>query len=128
LPKTLINAVPIVVQTEQRLEVPDLVPVDDDLMTHQIWKMEGKQHGLKVMTAFEERDVDWSSLSLSTPIYVYYRLKNGASGVQVAERLHELGFTNLFLTTGEAKQKFSGILFLKGVVGKGFFAKFSKDC
>ena len=58
------------------------------------------------MTAFEERDMNWSNLSLSTPIYGDYRLKNG--------------FTNLFLTTGEAKQKFSGVAFLKGIVGKRF--------
>ena len=116
-----------VAQLERNFEVPDLVLVDDDSMTHRIWKMEGKQQGLKVMTAFEERDVNWSNLSQSIPIYVDCRLKNGVSRVQVAERLHGLGFTNLFLTTGEAKQKFTGVSFLKGTVGKNFPVEFSKD-
>jgi len=124
LPKLLISAIPV--QREPQTETlkpetsPDLILIDDDPMTHRVWKIEARSQGLHLLARLREGEVEWDSIPKKTPVYVDYRLGNGVSGLEVAKQLHRKGFKQVFLCTGEPARKFSGTSFLKGVVGKGF--------
>jgi hypothetical protein len=53
-----------------------------------------------------------------TPIYIDQNLGNGTTGDQVSKKLHDEGFTTLYLATGYNAEDFTHLTWLKGIVGK----------
>jgi hypothetical protein len=45
-------------------------------------------------------------------------LSQNESGVEISKELFNLGFKNLYLTTGYESDQFSHVTWIKGVVGK----------
>ncbi|MBI3535822.1 MAG: hypothetical protein HY072_10110, partial [Deltaproteobacteria bacterium] len=54
----------------------------------------------------------------NTPIYVDVNLGNGISGEDVAKKICERGFKNIFLATGYEPGRYQHLSFLNGVVSK----------
>ena len=59
-----------------------------------------------------------SVLDLRTPVYVDAELGNGVDGAAQTRRIHDLGFTEVYLATGHDAARFAGLTNLRGVVGK----------
>ena len=49
-----------------------------------------------------------------------FQLGNGVSGIDVAKRVHALGFKQISITFGDQSIDLKEIPFVKGVLGKGF--------
>ena len=119
MPKFMIGAVPIsrlrgdqdfeereTLLPNERLSGLDLVLVDDDPMIRELWEFDAIQVGKKVIAVESFNDLDWNDIR-NIAIYVDKNLKDGASGFEVAKTLHKQGFQNIYITTGENKDKYS---------------------
>jgi len=53
-------------------------------------------------------------------IYVDVNLANNVRGEEVARRIHDLGFTDIYLATGYDADGFPPLPYIKAVVGKDF--------
>ncbi|MBI2604774.1 MAG: hypothetical protein HYW49_01715 [Deltaproteobacteria bacterium] len=58
------------------------------------------------------------SLDRATPIYVDVNLSGGDCGKAVSKRLHEMGFTELFLCTGMTAAEVGSLPWIKGIRDK----------
>jgi len=100
IPKGMAGFVPI--EIEKPKIKYDAILIDDDDLIHLTWQMLAKEKNKNIklfkteaefLTAAAEIDPD-------TSIYVDVHLANSVNGVEVARRLHELGFFSLHLATG----------------------------
>jgi hypothetical protein len=85
-------------------ETWDAVLLDDDVLVHMSWKMAAKMKG-KTLLPFDQLDALMAAVhrfDLKTPIYVDSNLGKSTplKGEEVLEKLHQLGFRDLYLTTG----------------------------
>lgn len=120
LPKFLVPSVPIHIEQEAPLfEKVDLILLDDDPVMHRLWKSQAKRFEKILLAFFQENGVPWDKIPRTTPIYIDYNLAGGVSGVDVALRLNDLGFENLYITTGSNVKEIDAPV-LKGVIGKEF--------
>lgn len=128
IPKNLAPHVPIRIVSEQAWlatqnsasPLADIVLIDDDELVHMSWRMTAKDRGIALAAFYSVEDFYGSKLSThrNLPIYVDVSLAQGVNGVEVARKLHDEGFHNLYLATGHAESRFSDLDFLKGVIGK----------
>jgi signal transduction histidine kinase len=96
------------------------VLIDDQKLTHQVWQMAAESVGRRILTAFDVNAIDENPVKPATPIFVDRHLAGDLRGEDVLRRLHERGFINLYLATGDeltADEK-AEISFVKGVIGK----------
>ena len=100
----------------------DCVLVDDDELVRLTWRMAAERAGVRLLTlpdaeALEQRI---GQLPKTIPIYIDVRLRGGRSGEQLARRLHDAGFTTLYLQTGydPSTVPAQSLHWLKGVIGK----------
>ncbi|MFA5161906.1 MAG: HAMP domain-containing sensor histidine kinase [Elusimicrobiales bacterium] len=131
IPKGLSALVPIsIVATEQKPVMPETqsatavgktaVLVDDDPLVHMTWKMAAKANGITLKT-YKNPDglmADYAMLDLAIPIYIDSELGDNVKGEDIAQTLHDKGFTNLFMETGHPPDKFARLTFLKNVQSK----------
>jgi signal transduction histidine kinase len=119
IPKTIANLVPIRVDVEAEQSLPDGVLIDDDSHTRTMWQAIAGQKGRRLLT-FEGSHAFFlaaARIPFETPIYVDRRL--GAElGDDVSRRVSELGFTEVWLTTGEIPDTLPPMPWLRGVRGK----------
>jgi len=78
----------------------DLVLIDDDVLIHGTWKMVAriKNHNLFCFRTVEE--FLEKQMPTSTPIYVDYHFHSGDNGIDLAKKLYQKGYKNLYITTG----------------------------
>lgn len=129
IPKGLSDIVPISILEAEGAESPaepaagpagTAVLLDDDALVHMTWRMSAKAAGV-ALKVYEDPAAlmrDSASLPLNTPVYIDSNLGGGLKGEDVAQALHEKGFTDLYMETGHQAQLFSGLRFLKGVQSK----------
>jgi signal transduction histidine kinase len=84
------------------VENPDYVLIDDDPLIHDAWKLSAETHGKRVATFFsaDEFLAFARGARLHTAVYVDLHLDPPHDGVAVAERLHALGYRDIYLATG----------------------------
>ena len=120
----MISQVPIrepeAAQATATPESPDLVLIDDDPMVHELWGFHANDQGVKLLAVANESDLNAHSIGFNTPVYIDKNLGQNVSGLDVARRLHTLGFQHLFITTGENPGSFPSEPFIKGIIGKSF--------
>ncbi|MBI3533898.1 MAG: HAMP domain-containing histidine kinase, partial [Deltaproteobacteria bacterium] len=117
IPKGLAGFVPIQVQAS---EIPDCILIDDDALIHLTWKSSAKAAGKQFVAFTKASDFfgQTAKFSKNTPIYVDVNLGNGISGEDVAKKICEHGFKNIFLATGYEPERYTHLSFLNGVVAK----------
>ena len=115
IPKGLAGFVPIAVPA-----TPDAVLLDDDLLVHMAWEIAAESRGLRFLSlkSREELLANAEQLPKNTPIYLDSELGDGVHGMGVAEELHVLGFSELYLATGHAPESFPQTAYIKRIVGK----------
>lgn len=124
IPKGLAGFVPIVVTSggpslEGKHETPDAVLVDDDPLVHEVWRLAAAEHG-KNLCSFataSECLAAVEAIDRSTPVYVDSRL-GAERGEDLAKRLHERGFSEIYLATGQAPDGIETQSWIRAVVGK----------
>ncbi len=118
IPKGLAGFVPI--SFGVALESVDAILIDDDDLVHLTWKSAAKYAG-KSIRVFLHPDQFFAvadTFGKSSPVYVDANLGQGIKGEDVAERIHKIGFTRVFLATGYEPEKYKQYKFLEAVLGK----------
>ena len=97
----------------------DLILIDDDTLVHMMWKYVAKDKNLKLLVLLEFNQSDFLSPNRETPIYIDKNLI-GRSGIEVAKVLHDLGFSRLYIASGEALDPHNLPSYISGIQGKEF--------
>lgn len=102
------------------LERVDAILVDDDLLTRLAWKVRAKQAGKNLEVCENEQQLTAliSRVRLDTPIYIDVLLAEGVRGEEVAKRLYEKNYSQLFLTTGLDPETLVRPEFVQKILGK----------
>jgi len=97
-----------------------IVLIDDDSLVRLTWKVAAKNSSVdfQSFSSLEEFLNQKDQFSSSVTIYIDSNLGNGVRGEVVAEQLHKLGFTQIYLATGYEPGQFGHIPWIKGIVGK----------
>jgi hypothetical protein len=125
IPKGLAGLVPIrfapvEAATTTSRERWDAVLIDDDELTRMTWRLAASKAGKKLKsyaTAAEFLN-EWDRIDSETPVYIDAELGDGVKGQDESLKIFELGFRQIYLTTGYEAAKFTGLAHLRGVVGK----------
>jgi anti-sigma regulatory factor (Ser/Thr protein kinase) len=118
IPKGMAGFVPIAFAAP--MEAYDAILIDDDDLVHMSWSRVAKHAG-KALRAFLHPDQFFelaNTFTRTSPVYVDANLGNGIKGAIVAERIHKMGFTQVYLATGYDPDQFKGLDFLSGIIGK----------
>lgn len=95
--------------------------LDDDSLVHMMWKLEAKKANAKIECFTNKEELEDFLLSQDWKdayIYLDSDLGDGVKGEELASKLHQLGYQNLFLTTGHDPDDFKDLKFLKGILDK----------
>jgi signal transduction histidine kinase len=98
-----------------------IVLIDDSATNRTAWVIQAKRAG-RGIKAFASEDFLKAEISIerATPIYVDYFLEGEARGGDVAERLIQMGFKNVYLTTEYRHDKIKAPAGISGIVNKAF--------
>lgn len=120
IPKSMAGFVPI--EIERPRKKLDLVFLDDDELVHMTWLMAAKERSQNVLAFKNANDLyeRLCDIDFKTPIYVDSNLSDGIKGEDIAKKIFDMGFENVYLATGYDASKFAHLTFLKGIVGKDF--------
>ena len=97
------------------------VLVDDDALVRLTWETRAKKAGITLKTYPSVNDLlkVANHIEKDTIIYLDYEIKgSNLSGLELVEKLHKLGFKELYLTTGHNPKLIPNKSFIKGVLGK----------
>jgi len=117
IPKGLAGFVPLACPVFLR---PDAVLIDDDHLVHTVWKVAARTNG-KTLDAFStprEFLAKVGRLDKTTAIYVDSKLGDGIRGEEFAKELHDRGFQNIFLATGQRRDALPSMPWIREIVGK----------
>ncbi|MBI2519035.1 MAG: HAMP domain-containing histidine kinase [Bdellovibrio sp.] len=118
IPKGMVALIPI--SFASATEHIDAILIDDDSILHISWGIFARKANKKLLT-FSHPDQFFTiagTIAKSVPIYVDVNLGDRITGVDVAEKIHKMGFTHIYLATGYAPELYQHLTFLRGVIGK----------
>ncbi|MBK7959972.1 MAG: hypothetical protein IPK04_01325 [Bdellovibrionales bacterium] len=121
IPKAMAGFVPIEIAKPR--EFFDGILIDDDSLVHSCWTVAANNMckrfvGFSSAVDFMSRASDFDTIS---KVYVDSNLGNGIRGEDISKKIHELGFTNIYLCTGYQASEFQPMPWIKGIVGKDPF-------
>lgn len=99
----------------------DFVHLDDDDLLRICWSHSAKKAGkqIKSFSNPNELKMSLSTIEKETPFYIDSCLGDGViEGQDFAKELFEMGYENLYLSTGYEKEKFAEMPWIKDVIGK----------
>lgn len=98
----------------------DAVLLDDDLLVQQAWAYRAQSGSKKLLlfSTVEQFSEILPDLAKSTTIFIDSSLGKGVKGEDFAKQLYEMGFRELYLSTGYAASQFPPMPWIKGVIGK----------
>src|SRR3990167_2101762 len=117
LPKSIAAFIPIYMYKKIKYEA---VLIDDDPLIRESWKMFSTDHG-RLIRVFEDAEQffhAYDEIDMDSVIYIDSNLGKGCQGEIIAEKIFEIGFKKIYLTTGMPKSQFSELPYLCGVQGK----------
>lgn len=116
-----------VVQSSSSLPPPsedlnksEAVLIDDDTLVHLAWQIAARQ-SKKQLRVFKNPDeflLNADQIELSTPIFIDSNLGGGHKGEDFAKQIYSAGFMSIFLSTGADPKSFSGMPWIKKIIGK----------
>lgn len=100
-------------------EDPDLVLIDDNKLVSEVWRIESKKSRKKLITFSDKNSFMKHSnqISKTTPIYLDLCLGN-ENGDEIAKELFDLGYKELYITTGYDITKINKSFWIKDILGK----------
>ena len=96
------------------------VLIDDDELIRTLWSNAANKAGKELLT-FAHPDqffAEVGKLSRQSAVYVDANLGLAMGGEEIAAQIHALGFDRVYLATGYEPEKFEGLSFLCGIIGK----------
>jgi hypothetical protein len=123
IPKAMAGFVPIEIAKPK--ELFDGILLDDDSLVHSCWAMDANNKNKKFVGFYNADDFMNRAAKFDTTskVYVDSNLGNGIKGEVISRKIHELGFTNIYLCTGYQASEFQPMSWIKGIVGKDPFPK-----
>lgn len=122
IPKALAGFVPVAVHGRPSTKPDgwDAVLIDDDPLVRRTWEIAARRAGKRLKVYGQARNflADEGFIARSIPVYIDARLGDGESGERESLRIRALGFSEVYLATGEEPAGLSGLTHLSGVVGK----------
>jgi len=118
IPKSMAGFIPI--HFEQSGQKLDWILIDDDPLIRTTWEIHAKNKNQKCKT-FSHPDNFFNEAHLfnfNTPIYVDSSLSHDLKGEFIAKEIFQLGFKNLYLSTGYSSDHFPKMEWIKEIVGK----------
>ncbi len=103
----------------------DAILIDDDELVHLSWRYAAKRVG-RTLVGFKDADSFFSAsgqLDRCVPLYIDSCLGKGTDGrdvlgQEIARRVSEMGFQEIYLATGLAPESLGPLPWIKGVRGK----------
>lgn len=100
---------------------PDLILVDDKKLVTDMWAIESKKHGKKIIT-FNNTNVLMKHIGLidkNTPIYLDFNLdKDYISDKKATKELYNKGYKKLYITTGYDLSNIPKSPWITEIIGK----------
>lgn len=99
----------------------DCVLVDDDALICLTWETRAKKAGIMMSTFSSAGDFikAVNSFNKDTSIYLDYEIKGSElSGLDLAKKLNQMGYKELFLTTGHNPEQIPSAPFIKKILSK----------
>ncbi len=130
IPKSMAGFISIEVaniETETKKTTPGLnnkitttILIDDDDLIRLVWGEAAKSKKMPFEAHANADEVlgKLDNYSIDSTFYIDSNLKNDVKGEDVAKKLYDNGFTNLYLATGYEPEHFAHLKFIKGVQGK----------
>ena len=118
IPKAMAGFVPI--EVEKSKEKYDCCLLDDDSLVEMTWRMAAESKNKTMICFFNPDDFfkKATELDFEVPVYVDSNLGNGIKGEEVAKKIFEMGFKNIWLCTGYQASDFPPMAWIKGVLPK----------
>jgi signal transduction histidine kinase len=119
LPKALAPFVPLEIQIPR--EKYDAVVIDDDTtLVHIVWQMAAQKQDKRVICFITPEEFFKQSIGITfdSPLFIDVNLGDGISGVEVALKAADLGFTEIALATGFEASSLNPPSCVKRIVGK----------
>ncbi len=118
IPKNLTAFVPL--EVGGNLERPDAILIDDDPLTRKTWSLSAKRLGKKAEVFLGVADFlgESSKFEPQTPVYIDRELGNGVKGEEAAQKIYDLGFKEIYLSTGHEPETLVLPHWIKKAVGK----------
>lgn len=97
-----------------------IILIDDDELVRLTWDSKAKRQNinLKTYSSCELFLNDKDDTNKDAKIYIDSELGENIKGEEIAVLLHNEGFTDISMATGHSQDKFTNLLFLKGVISK----------
>lgn len=120
IPKSYAIHIPIYLINHSYGETSNIVFIDDDKSLTYAWKLYAATKGISIATYNSTSDFcqDMGLFHLNTCIYIDYDLNESISGQDFAKKLYEIGFRDIYLTTGYRDLVFPEMYWIKKVIGK----------
>jgi len=118
VPKSMAGFIPI--QYEPTPQLLDWILIDDDPLIQTTWQLHAKNKKQKCRI-FSHPDAffqEANSFALNTPIYIDSNLEDNLKGEVIAKDIFELGFKNLYLSTGYDANHFPKMDWIRSIVDK----------
>ncbi len=119
IPKSLAGFVPV--RVHQPSEQVDAILIDDDELVRNLWRDAAVSLGKRVRTFSTSNEFlrMATSFPIEVPLYVDFNLgENVANGEQIAQMASEIGFREVWLTTGEDPESRNPVPWIRGIRGK----------
>lgn len=98
----------------------DLVLIDDDVLVHKFWKIEADKKGHHLLAVASLAEFETYPIPVNVPVYIDRNLAAGEYGIEVAKKLHNKGFTKLYIASGDELHKSELPDFLLGFGSKDY--------
>lgn len=97
--------------------------LDDDILIGKIWQISARSAGVSLSVFQCPQELFKRALprDRETPFYVDMNLKASQTGEEVAKKIFECGYFNIYLATGHPLAHFKGLLsrpWIKKIIGK----------
>ena len=118
IPKNLISLITFNILPSNEI---DLVHIDDDHLLRMSWRIKAEKNNKKILSFSSEQNLlkELSSIPKEVPFYIDSSLGSYCrKGEDLAKYLYDLGFHNLYLSTGFSKNDFGNMYWLKDIVKK----------
>lgn len=98
----------------------EYILIDDDLLLQAGWKLKAAKANIKLRCYSDIKDFlkNAESHAFDCNIYIDSNLKDGLHGEIEAKHLKELGYENIYLTTGFTDLSLDDFPWLRGIINK----------
>lgn len=98
----------------------DMVLIDDDQLMHKMWDLCASEVNKNLLILPDLNDFYLYHINYNTPIYIDKKLGVNLDGFDVAKKLNEEGYRELYITTGYEAEMLEKPAFIKSILGKKF--------